>query len=178
MSIPLSQRASRAAICAHTPPRCQNCPVQIVPASPHEPDVTELLTQHLREMHGASPACSVHALAIDELAAPHVTLLAARDGEALLGIGAITELDATHGELKSMRTADAARGKGVAAAVLTQLLAIASERGYTRVSLETGSQDFFAPARRLYERHGFASCAPFADSTDDPASAYSSLEVS
>jgi putative acetyltransferase len=45
------------------------------------------------------------------------------------------------------------------------------------VSLETGSQDFFAPARALYTRHGFAPCPPFADYTDDPNSVYFSLAL-
>lgn len=151
--------------------------MDISPVSPHEPDVSVLLDQHLAEMHGASPACSVHALAIDELAAPHVTLLAAREDGALLGIGAIAVLDDTHAELKSMRTADHAKGRGVAAAVLTELLRLARERGYQRVSLETGSREYFAPARRLYERHGFTPCAPFADYTDDPESAYFTLSL-
>ena len=53
-----------------------------------------------------------------------------------------------------MRTAPAARRRGVASRLLDHVLAAARERGYTRLSLETGTQDFFAPARALYGRGG------------------------
>jgi len=50
------------------------------------------------------------------------------------------------------------------------VLGQAREQGFMRLSLETGSQPFFAPARRLYERHGFEACAPFGSYQPDPAS--------
>jgi putative acetyltransferase len=53
----------------------------------------------------------------------------------------------------------------------------ARRRGYARVSLETGSQDFFAPARRLYTRHGFTECGPFADYASDPHSRFFTREL-
>ena len=71
-----------------------------------------------------------------------------------------------------MRTATAARGRGVATAILAALLESARQRGDHRVLLETGAEDFFAPARRLYAQHGFVPCPPFADYTDDPHSVY------
>ena len=48
----------------------------------------------------------------------------------------------------------------------------AQRRGYDRLSLETGSQDFFVPARELYARHGFGACAPFGSYVDDPNSVF------
>lgn len=152
--------------------------VIVSPTSPFEPDVATLLVEHLSDMHAQSPPESVHALAAGALAKDTVTLLAARDEHGtLLGIGALAALGDDHGEIKSMRTVASQRGKGVAATVLGALLALARERGYTRVSLETGSMDFFAPARRLYERHGFVPCEPFGDYWDDPASAFFTLEL-
>lgn len=146
--------------------------------SPSRPDVLGLLDEHLTDMYATSPACSVHALDHTALLAPSITFLTARgnDGE-LLGCGALKELDAGHGELKSMRTTAAARGRGVATAVLGALLALAAERGYARVSLETGSQDYFAAARRLYARHGFTDCGPFGDYSPDPNSVFMTLEL-
>jgi putative acetyltransferase len=76
-----------------------------------------------------------------------------------------------------MRTAPASRGRGVAAALLGHLLETARERGYARVSLETGSQDFFAPARRLYARHGFEVCGPFGSYREDPHSTFMTLAL-
>jgi putative acetyltransferase len=145
----------------------------VAPEPPDRPDVLRLLEEHLADMYATSPPESVHALDVSALLDPAVTFLTARDaGGALLGCGALKELDAGHGELKSMRTAATARGRGVATAVLGRLLAVAAERGYGRVSLETGSQEFFAPARRLYARHGFTECGPFAGYGPDPLSTF------
>ena len=77
-----------------------------------------------------------------------------------------------------MRTRPEARGRGVAGHMLTFLLEESRRRGYHTVSLETGTQDFFAPARRLYARHGFLMCAPFADYVPDPNSVYMTLSLS
>lgn len=146
--------------------------------SPARPDVLALLDEHLTDMYATSPACSVHALDHTALLAPSITFLTARDLDGtLLGCGALKELDAEHGELKSMRTTAAARGRGVASAVLGELLALAAERGYARVSLETGPQDYFAAARRLYARHGFTECGPFGDYALDPYSVFMTLEL-
>jgi putative acetyltransferase len=54
-------------------------------------------------------------------------------------------------------------------------VAEARHSGYERLFLETGSQEFFAPARRLYERHGFTDCPPFAGYEADPNSVFMSL---
>lgn len=88
----------------------------------------------------------------------------------LAGCGALKELDVTHGEIKSMRTARTHLRQGVAAGLLTHILAIAKRRGYSRISLETGTPEAFAPARRLYEKFGFQPCAPFADYKAGPFS--------
>jgi putative acetyltransferase len=139
--------------------------------------IRALLRQHLASAALHSPPESVHALDIDGLRQPGVTFWSAwSDGE-LLGCCALKELDAAHGEVKSMRTVDAHQGRGVGAGLLQHLLAEARARGYRRLSLETGSADAFAPARRLYERHGFAYCAPFGDYAEDHWSRFMSLEL-
>jgi putative acetyltransferase len=139
------------------------------------PAVVDLIALHLEEMHATSPADSVHALGTSGLTAPDVTVWSAWEGDALLGIGALKELSAEHGEIKSMRTAPTHHRKGVGASLLAHLLAEARSRGYQRVSLETGTQSFFAPAHRLYARHGFSDCAPFGDYVPDPNSRYMTL---
>jgi putative acetyltransferase len=151
--------------------------VQIAIDDPARADVSALLAEHLADMHATSPPESVHALDVSALQAPAVTFWTARRDGVLLGCGALKELDPAHGEVKSMRTTSAARGTGVGTALLLHLLAEARTRGYTRLSLETGTQDYFAPAHRLYLRHGFASCGPFGDYTDDPNSAYFTLTL-
>ena len=145
---------------------------------PGTPDVLALLEQHLADMHAESPPESVHALDVAALRAAHITFLTAREAEgALLGVGALSELAPNHGELKSMRTTPAARGRGVATAMVNALLDLARVRGYERVSLETGSQAYFAAAHRLYERAGFVECGPFGRYVLDPNSRFFTLEL-
>jgi putative acetyltransferase len=156
--------------------------VKISLDSPARDDVRRLLDEHLADMFATSPAESVHALDHSALLAPSVTFWTARDDDgALLGCGALTELDPDaephHGEIKSMRTSASARGQGVASALLETVLTEARHRDYARVSLETGTQDFFAPARRLYARHGFAECGPFGAYVLDPNSVFMTLEL-
>ncbi|HOX70663.1 MAG: GNAT family N-acetyltransferase [Dokdonella sp.] len=138
------------------------------------PAVHDLLNQHLQSMALHSPPESVHALDIDALRQPEITFWCAWDGERLLGCGALKELDAGHAELKSMRTADACRRQGVAAALLGHMLAVAKQRGYRRLSLETGSMAAFEPARAMYARFGFVACDPFADYVVDRHSVFMS----
>jgi len=136
------------------------------------PEVIALLNEHLSNMFELSPPESVHALDLDKLRQPEISFWTAWDDGGLLGCGALKELDPTHGELKSMRTAPAFRGRGVGKAMLNHLLAEARHRGYTRVSLETGSQPFFAPAWALYRSAGFTDCPPFDRYADDPNSVF------
>ncbi len=126
-----------------------------------------LLAEHLAGVAAHSPPEGIHALDLDGLRAPSVTFWSAWDGAELVGCGALQELDATHGEVKSMRTAAAHLRRGVASALLEHLVAVARARGYARLSLETGVQPGFEPARTLYARHGFVRCGPFADYVED-----------
>jgi putative acetyltransferase len=136
------------------------------------PEVQSLLEEHLRHMHEISPPESIHALDLDGLRTPKITFWSVWDGAALLGCGALKELDSTHGEIKSMRTPAALRRRGAARAILTHIIEQARLRGYTRLSLETGSMEAFRPAHRLYESFGFTYCAPFGQYAEDPNSVF------
>ncbi|MCM0616114.1 GNAT family N-acetyltransferase [Paenarthrobacter sp. MSM-2-10-13] len=142
------------------------------------PDVHQLLSEHLADMFATSPAESVHALDHSALSHESITFWTAREDRVLLGCGALKMLSAGHAEIKSMRTTARARGRGVATLMLEHIVAEAARRGYERVSLETGTEDYFAPARRLYARHGFTECPPFGDYTLDPNSVFMELTVS
>jgi putative acetyltransferase len=109
------------------------------------PDVIALLDLHVRTAHENSPPESAFALDMSGLQDPAVTLWSAWDGETLLGLGALKELDAAHGEVKSMRTAPGQLRRGVAGAMLAHLISEARARGWTRLSLETGTNEAFAP---------------------------------
>ena len=129
-----------------------------------DPRVLELLREHLASMHASSPPGSVYALDVSGLQAPDIAFFTAwsDDGE-LLGCGALKHLDRATGEIKSMRTAPAHLRRGVAARILEHLVALARERGYARVSLETGSGPAFEPALAFYRKFGFVRGVPFAD---------------
>lgn len=144
---------------------------------PLAPDVRVLLEEHLADMYATSPPESVHALDPHTLAGPGMRFYTVRDGETLLGCGALKALSTDDGELKSMRTATEARGRGVASFLLGELIESARASGWSRLSLETGVEDYFAPARRLYERCGFVRCDPFGEYTDDPNSVYYTLDL-
>lgn len=136
------------------------------------PEIRALIALHLDAMFATSPPESVHAMGIYRLRAPDVTLWSLWEGDDLLGCGALKQIDAAHGEIKSMRTAPQALRRGVGTALLTHIIAQARARGYQRLSLETGTGSTFEAAHRLYVRHGFDDCGPFADYRQDPFSRY------
>jgi putative acetyltransferase len=136
------------------------------------PEIAAFLQEHVEQMRAITPLESKHALDLDGLRKPEITFWTVWDENTLVGCGAIKSLDPGHAELKSMRTATARKRSGVASLLLEHIIAEATRRGFARMSLETGSAEFFAPARRLYEKFGFTYCDPFADYVHDPHSTY------
>ena len=142
-----------------------------------DPGLAAFLQEHLDDMEPTAPPESRHALELGDLQAPGVRLWVATDGDVIVGTAALAVVPAAHEEeaheeVKSMRTAPRARGRGVASALLAHLVADARSRGVARLSLETGSMEFFAPARALYRRAGFEPCAPFGSYVEDPLSVF------
>ena len=131
-----------------------------------------LLREHLEDMRVHSPPESIHALDVEALCSAQVTFWTAWEGPELLGCGALLELDRQHGEIKSMRPARNHLRQGIASRMLQHIIVEAERRSYTRLSLETGSMEAFAPARALYARFGFAYCDPFAGYALDPNSVF------
>ena len=136
------------------------------------PEVAALLQEHLDEMARYSPPESIHALDLERLRHPQITFWTVWQNGELVGCGAIRQLDPTHGEIKSMRTSHRHRRKGVAAAMLQHILDEAVQRGYRRLSLETGAPAAFEPARQMYARFGFSYCQPFGDYREDSYSVF------
>ena len=129
--------------------------MKITPGDLGDERVLDLLRAHLASMHENSPPGSVYALDLTGLTGPDISFFTAWDGETLLGMAALKELNSTAGEIKSMRTDEAHLRKGVAAMLLKHILTLAKERGYRRLSLETGSGGAFEPALALYRKYGF-----------------------
>ncbi len=151
--------------------------MQIVDGGLDDPRVVELLGVHLARARAETARGSAHALDLTGLRSPDVAFWSAWDGDALLGVAALRRLTADHGEVKSMHTAESARRRGVGAALLAHVIAEARARGISRLSLETGSWAYFAPARALYARHGFVECGPFGDYRADPNSVFMTLAL-
>ena len=143
------------------------------PAAPH---VAELLAHHLQEVRGVMRE---YAFALDAtgLSGKDVTFWTAWQGDALVGFGALKQLDDAHGEVKSMRAAPAARGTGVGRAMLDHIVTEARNRGYARLSLETGTAALHAPAIALYRSAGFVSCGAFADYQPSPHNQFLRLDL-
>ena len=100
-------------------------------------------------------------------------------GGELLAVGALAVLDEVrgHGELKSMHTRGDLRRTGIARTLLRRLLDEARALGLHTVSLETGTQPEFAPARALYASEGFEVCGPFGDYAESPFSTFMTRAV-
>lgn len=146
------------------------------------PELIAFLGDHLAAMAPTAPPESRHALDLDGLRAPGVRVwsahLGAEAAAPLVGTVALAALaEPGHEELKSMRTDPDHRGRGIAGAMLAHVLADARERGVVRVSLETGSMDFFVPARRFYAAAGFVPCPPFGTYREDPNSVFMTREL-
>lgn len=140
-------------------------------------EIAELLEQHISDMKSVSPPESKHALDLEGLRQPEITFWTVWDETSLAGCGALKELDPSHAEIKSMRTAPEYRNRGVATMLLQHIIDEAKSRNYRRLSLETGSMPFFAPARQLYQKFGFVYCAPFSDYKEDPNSMFMTKEL-
>jgi putative acetyltransferase len=151
--------------------------MRIVKGDLSDQRVIDLLHIHLTNARAESPPESVHALDLAGLQSPDISFWTIWEDETLLGFGALKRLSADHGEVKSMHTAQAMRGRGVGTAMLRHIIATARATGMSRLSLETGSMEYFAPARVLYMSHGFVECPPFADYVPDPNSVFMSLDL-
>ena len=152
--------------------------LDIAIADPGLDDVRQLVEHHLKFGRSHSPPQDAHALEIDSLLDPAVTLFSIRRRRELVAIGALKRLDDQHAELKTMHTAEHVRSLGIGRAMLDHLLAVARERGFEDVSLETGVKEAFAPARSLYASAGFAPCEPFGDYRRSPNTTYMTMGVS
>lgn len=142
-----------------------------------DPALEVFLRAHLADMAPESPKESQHALDMAALRQPGVRLWVAWHGRRIAGTCALAVLAPGHEELKSMRTEPELRGRGVASELLNHVLGDARARHVGRISLETGSMEFFAPARALYAKHGFAPCPPFGSYKEDPHSSYMTRAV-
>ncbi len=151
--------------------------MRIIRGDFNDPRVVQLLQIHLTSARAETAAGSAHALDLTGLQSPDISFWAIWDGETLCGVGALKRLSSDHGEIKSMHTAQSLRGRGAGSAMLRHIIATARASGMSHLSLETGSWNYFRPARSLYKSHGFVECPPFAHYVLDQNSVFMSLNL-
>lgn len=139
--------------------------------------VLDLLLIHLTKARAETAPGSAHALDVSGLQSADISFWTIWEDEELVGFGGLKQLSPHHGEVKSMHTVQSRRRKGAASAMLRHIMTTARAGGMSRLSLETGSWDYFRPARALYRRHGFVECPPFGDYVLDPNSVFMSLDL-
>ena len=141
------------------------------------PEVNELLKKHFIELRSVSPEGSTHVLDIPGLKIPSIKFWSLWENEQIIGCGALKFLDENHGEFKSIRVIDDFRKKGYGFKIINHLIEEAKKLNVKKLSLETGSGDFFLPARKLFQKVGFEKCSPFAHYKEDTNSCYMSLDL-
>ena len=142
-----------------------------------DPKVNELLNKHLIELRSVSPEGSTHVLDIPGLKVPSIKFWSLWENKELIGCGALKFLDENHGEFKSIRITDKLRKNGLGIKIIDHLINEAKKLNIKKISVETGSGDFFSPARKLFKKCGFETCKPFAHYKEDPNSCYYSIEI-
>jgi len=142
-----------------------------------DPQVNELLIKHFIELRSVSPPGSTHVLDIPGLKDPTIRFWSLWDDKELIGCGALKLLEKNHGEFKSIRVADKYRKNGMGEKIISHLIDQAKQIGIKKLSIETGSGDFFTPARKLFKKFGFKKSEPFAHYKIDPNSCYFSLNI-
>ena len=140
-------------------------------------EIASFLQEHIDEMKAVSPPESKHALDLKGLKQPEITFWTVWDEAIIIGCGAIKRLNKNHAEIKSMRVASSHRRRGIASKLLQHILSEAKKRGYSRISLETGSMTFFKPAHRLYAKFDFQQCQAFSIYKEDPNSIFMTKEL-
>jgi putative acetyltransferase len=140
-------------------------------------EVHELLIRHFIELRSVSPEGSTHVLDITGLKDPSIKFWSLWEESDLMGSGALKFLDKEHGEFKSIRVNDKFKNKGYGLKIINHLINEAKKLNIKRLSLETGSGNFFMPARKLFVKCGFKVCNPFSHYKDDVNSVYMSMLI-
>lgn len=151
--------------------------MEFLPGQLQHPAVIALLTEHHADMERISPPGSMHTLDINALQGDDISFWSVWSGEAIVGCCALKEITPLHAEMKSMRTHHDFRRQGIARLMVNHLIDTAIARGMSRLSLETGSQPEFAPARSLYRSIGFLTCPPFEGYWIDPNSTFMTMRL-
>jgi putative acetyltransferase len=122
------------------------------------PEVEDLIGELNDVLGAAYEAHQRHGLSIEQLFEPNVRFFIARLDGLAVGCGGVAMFE-DYAEVKRMYTRPAARGRGVAKAIVGRIEEEARAAGKFVLRLETGIRQ--QEAIGLYERMGFRSQGPF-----------------
>lgn len=123
-------------------------------------DVRSLISELEDTLAAEYPPEQRHGISVDAIFQPHVQFFVARVDGAAVGCAGVA-LFAELAEVKRMYVRPAARGSGIADALLARIEAVTRDAGLARLCLETGDRQL--AAIRVYGRAGFSRCGPFGD---------------
>ena len=121
-------------------------------------DVRSLIAELEDSLAAEYPPEQRHGLALDAIFQPHIQFFVARVDRAAVGCTGVA-LFAELAEVKRMYVRPAARGRGIADALLARIESVTRDAGLARLCLETGDRQL--AAIRVYERAGFSRCGAF-----------------
>jgi putative acetyltransferase len=140
-----------------------------------QPDVIALIDALDAYQGALYPPESNYHLSVEALKLSNVLFCVVRDDDGTArGCGAVVLLDG-YGELKRMYVSPAARGRGIARAIITFLELEAARCGCTILRLETGIHQ--ADAIGLYGRAGYERCERYGDYPEDPLSVFMEKKI-
>ena len=147
--------------------------VTIAVESPLQDDIREIIAALNTHLLTLSPAEFCFHMTVEQMAEPETTVFVARDETGkVVGTGSLRREADGIAEVKRMYTLPEVRGQRVGSLLLDEIIALAKSERVTRLVLETGSPEGFAPAWRLYEKAGFTRCGPVLDYPDSEWSAF------
>ncbi|PXY22220.1 GNAT family N-acetyltransferase [Prauserella muralis] len=144
--------------------------VTIAETPPSAPEARRVLRDYVSDVAGryhGRPATAEEVDAAlrdepsDDLVPPDGLLLLAREHGAVLGCAGLRLIPGGIGELTRVFVHHAARGRGIASALLRELEARARARGVHTLRLDTRSD--LVEARALYLRHGYTEIEPYTE---------------
>jgi putative acetyltransferase len=146
----------------------EKTPIRLERALAASDEVRDLIGELDRELSTHYSPEQRHGLCLDAIFQPHIRFFVAWTEDGAMGCGGVA-LFSGFAEIKRMYVRPAARGAGIADAILERLTAEAAGAGLDLLRLETGTRQ--ERAIRFYARNGFKTCGSFEPYTSMPPAA-------
>jgi putative acetyltransferase len=151
--------------------------IVISPERADQPEVVALLEALDRYLQSLYPPEANHIMSVQELLAPEVSFLVARDAGRIVGTGAVRRMPGEaatggerYGEIKRMYVDPTLRGKRIGSRLLFALEDVLIDEDISLALLETGAEQ--TQAVRLYERGGYVQRGAFGGYPDNGLSVF------